>query len=424
MQKKYMVAIIIIFTSILIIDFYTFKGINILISTFNFPINKKLLLIIHWLITLIIISGFTIAIIKSNSNKLSTNDYLFFYYLFGIFLLFYIPKLQFLIFHIIEDIINVFIYLIKNIIKNENITIKETLFRTSRIVVISKIGIIAATIPFVLIFYGMTIGKYNFHVKKETLFFPNLPKSFNGLKIVHISDIHIGTFHNKKQVKKAIDMINEQNADIIFFTGDMVNNYAEEIIGWENILGAMKAKIGKYSILGNHDYGDYVNWNNEKEKEENKEKLISKHKEIGFYVLLDQSKKVYINGEYIEIIGVENWGIHHFHQYGDLKAAMQNVDSSSFKILLSHDPSHWDEEVISKTDIELTLSGHTHGLQIGIDSWGIKWSPVKWLYPRWSGLYKENEQYLYINQGFGHIGYPGRIGISPEITVIELHAKN
>lgn len=284
-----------------------------------------------------------------------------------------------------------------------------------------QMGLFASAIPVASVLYGVTKGKFNYRVMNENIRFSNLPQSFRGLKIVHISDMHLGSFKQKfDQIAKAVEMINEQEPDLIFFTGDLVNNFAEETDGWAPVLSQMKAKTGKYSILGNHDYGDYSEWDSPEEKEKNLVAIKNFHRKIGFRLLLNESETISINNEEISITGVENWGKPPFPQHGDLGRATKNIQPEHFKILLSHDPSHWEEEVLSKTDIDITFSGHTHGMQFGIERAGIKWSPIQYKYPRWGGLYREHKQYLYVNRGFGYHGFPGRIGMPPEITVIEL----
>ncbi|MGQ8335569.1 metallophosphoesterase [Sunxiuqinia sp. A32] len=278
-----------------------------------------------------------------------------------------------------------------------------------------------AVVPVASVLYGVTKGKFNYRIIHERIHFANLPQSFKGLKMVQISDMHLGSFSRKhEQIAKAVDMINEQKPDLIFFTGDLVNNFAKETDGWVPVLAKMKAKYGKYSVLGNHDYGDYSEWNSAEEKDKNLLDIKNFHKKIGFRLLLNESETLTINNEEIALIGVENWGNPPFPQYGDLKKASENLDSKLFKILLSHDPSHWDEEVLTNSDIDITFSGHTHGMQFGIERAGIKWSPIQYKYPRWGGLYNEHNQYLYVNRGFGYHGFPGRIGMPPEITVVEL----
>lgn len=273
----------------------------------------------------------------------------------------------------------------------------------------------------VLIFiYGMIRGKYAYRVIKHTLFFEELPESFDGFTITQISDVHAGSFNNPKAIQKGIDMIKAQQSDLFVFTGDLVNNKAEEIVPWISYFSQIKAPCGQFSILGNHDYGDYVKWENETAKQTNLQQLKDYHATLGYRLLLDEHIEIHKNGEKIILAGIENWGIG-FGERGDLKKALQNVSPNDFKILLSHDPTHWEAQVKNEpSKIQLTLSGHTHGMQFGFEAFGIKWSPVKYRYAHWAGLKEENGRYLNINRGFGFIGFSGRIGIWPEITVIEL----
>lgn len=256
--------------------------------------------------------------------------------------------------------------------------------------------------------------------------FGNLLENFDGFRIVQFSDLHIGSLkgHEDKLIT-AIDLINAQKPDVIFFTGDIVNNLAIELDGWENILSKLNARYGVFSILGNHDYGDYFPWKNKEDKKENLEDLKNRHKKMGFKLLLNNAEIIEKSGEKIAVLGVENWGKRPFPQYGKLDKALERAGDTEFKILLSHDPTHFDEQVAGKTDIALTLSGHTHGMQFALNFGGIKWSPVSWKYPKWRGLYqnKNTGQYLYVNIGLGYIGFPGRVGTDPEITVFELKTK-
>ncbi len=287
---------------------------------------------------------------------------------------------------------------------------------------ISQIALGLAAIPFTSILYGMYKGKYNFKVLKYVLHFEDLPEAFDGYKLTQISDIHSGSFDNIEKVKYAVDLINEQQSDVILFTGDMVNNKATELEPYVSVFNKLKAKDGMFSILGNHDYGDYIRWNSEDEKQQNLEDLKVLQKDIGFDVLLNENRFIEKNGERIALIGVENWGKGGFKKAGDLQKAKAQVDEKDFKILMSHDPSHWDAEVVNDDyHYHLTLSGHTHGMQFGIEIPGwFKWSPVKWRYKRWAGIYEELGQYINVNRGFGYLAFPGRVGIWPEITVIEL----
>ncbi|MBE9603175.1 metallophosphoesterase [Pedobacter sp. MC2016-24] len=274
-----------------------------------------------------------------------------------------------------------------------------------------------------LFVYGIVKGKYAYRVIKHTLYFDDLPDAFEGFTITQISDVHAGSFQNPKAVQKGIDLIKAQNSDLFVFTGDLVNNKAEEIKPWISYFSQIKAPYGQFSVLGNHDYGDYVKWESEGVKAANLLQLKEYHAELGFKLLLDEHVELYKRGERIILAGVENWGLG-FGERGDLKRALQGVNPADFKILLSHDPTHWDSEVKQLNNkIHLTLSGHTHGMQFGIEAFGIKWSPVKYRYAHWAGIASENGRFLNINRGFGFLGFSGRVGIWPEITVIELKKK-
>jgi predicted MPP superfamily phosphohydrolase len=276
------------------------------------------------------------------------------------------------------------------------------------------IGWIFSMSIFIGILYGIQFGRWNWKVHHVELSFPNLPESFEGKRIVQISDVHVGSFlHRYHKVQKAIDLINQQDADYVFFTGDLVNNKADEMNGWESLFSSIKAKKGKFSILGNHDYGDYVKWEQSEEKEQNLANLIRMHRTIGFQPLLNDAFQL---EEGCWLLGVENWGKAPFRQSGKLSETLAKVPPTAFKLLLSHDPSHFDAQVVS-TDIDLTMSGHTHGMQFGLERFGIKFSPVSFKYRKWAGLYQVGKQYLYVNRGFGFLGFPGRVGIYPEITL-------
>jgi predicted MPP superfamily phosphohydrolase len=291
------------------------------------------------------------------------------------------------------------------------------LFQVSGNENLKTIGWVLAGMLFLGIVVGIFYGRWNWKIHRIQLSFPHFPEELNALKIVQISDIHVGSFfNNHAKVNKAIDMINSLEADFVFFTGDLVNNTASEMDGWEPVFSRIAAKKGKYSILGNHDYGDYVRWEEDHHKVENLERLIDKHREIGFTPLLNEAVQLEKD---IWLLGVENWGKAPFRQSGKLTHTLAEVPDAAFKILLSHDPSHFDLEVL-ETNIDLTLSGHTHGMQFGIERFGIKWSPVSFRYKKWAGLYQEGKQFLYVNRGFGYLGFPGRVGIYPEITEITI----
>lgn len=289
------------------------------------------------------------------------------------------------------------------------------------ITLFAAIGFASSLAVLIAIVVGMVWGRWNWKTHRIQLDFEHLPEDFDGLKIVQISDVHVGSFFDKHhKVEKAIQQINALDADYVFFTGDLVNNLAEEMNGWEAVFSRIEASKGKFSILGNHDYGDYVPWDKEETKSSNLQKLIQIHREIGFTPLLNESVEL-IPGFWL--LGVENWGKPPFRQSGELQKTLSNVPEDAFKLLLSHDPSHFDEQVL-QTDIDLTLSGHTHGMQFGIERFGIKWSPISFRYKKWAGLYQVENQYLYVNRGFGYLGFPGRVGIYPEITEIVLRKKS
>ena len=298
---------------------------------------------------------------------------------------------------------------------------EQTQFIPSRRKIISQIALGLASIPFASLLYGMYRGKYNYKVLSYNLEFEDLPDAFDGFKITQISDIHSGSFDNQTKVQYGVDLVNQQKSDLVLFTGDLVNNRADEIKPWIKIFNKIKAEFGVFSILGNHDYGDYMRWESPAAKKKNMEDLYDAHNEMGWDLLLNESRYIEKDGERLAIIGVENWGSG-FKKAGDLNKALNKVSEKDFKILLTHDPSHWEAQVIPHPfKIHLTLSGHTHGMQFGIEIPGIiKWSPAKWRYKQWAGVYSEKNQYLNVNRGFGYLAYPGRVGMWPEVSVITL----
>ena len=329
-------------------------------------------------------------------------------------MIFVLPKLLSVIFLLIGDFTRFLEFGFKYFTAKENYFPERRKF-------ISTTALAAAGIFSALAIDGIIFGKYRHTVRKVKLRFKNLPESFKGYKIVQISDVHSGSFFNPQKLQKAIDLINEQDADVVLFTGDMVNNYADEFKPFIPLFKSIKAKDGKFSILGNHDYGDYGAWNSREEKAQNIPTLKNYQAEAGFKLLRNENIALEKNGEKIYLLGVENWGIKPFPQYGDLDKALKGVPEDAIKVLMSHDPTHFDEVVKKhKTNVHLTLSGHTHGMQFGLDLKNIKWSPVKFKYKKWADLYESEGKYLYVNRGFGVIAYPGRVGINPEITVIEL----
>ncbi|MGB1635075.1 MAG: metallophosphoesterase [Flavobacteriaceae bacterium] len=297
----------------------------------------------------------------------------------------------------------------------------EVQFMPDRRALISKIALGLAALPFTSLLYGMYRGKYNYKVLAYELEYEDLPEAFDGFTITQISDIHSGSFDNPEKVAYGIDLINQQQSDLVLFTGDLVNNKAAEIKPWIQYFSKISAPHGVYSVLGNHDYGDYTRWETEELKTKNLESLFQSQKEMGWKLLLNEADFIEKKGARLAIVGVENWG-NGFKQVGDLDRALAKVEEKDFKILLSHDPSHWEAKVLPHPyKVHLTLSGHTHGMQFGIEIPGwIKWSPVKWRYKQWAGIYEASNQKLNVNRGFGYLAYPGRVGMWPEISVITL----
>ena len=324
-------------------------------------------------------------------------------------------------FLLIDDVIRFFRWIV-SLFQNrssEEVVVKEGI---SRIKFLSQLAVTFTVVPAVGFLYGIVKGAYKYRIHNVKVPAPNLPEAFNGFKIVQLSDIHVGSFMDKDPLNKAFDIVMNQGADMILFTGDLVNNVAEETYGYEETFKRLKAPYGVFSVLGNHDYGDYVEWESPQKKRENLEKLKTQQSSFGWKLLMNEHVAIEKDGQRIGLLGIENWGGSlRFPRYGKMDQAYKGAESYPFKILLSHDPSHWDKQVRPEYgNIDLTLSGHTHGMQLGIEIPGIKWSPAKWIYKEWAGLYKEGKQFLYVNRGLGFLGYPGRLGIWPEITVIEL----
>lgn len=354
----------------------------------------------YWLIDITLMAGILFIVFV---RRMGSNAQRFIALLMSAMLLMFIPKVFSSLVLLAEDIVRVF----------EGFP--------PRSVYISEAAAVLAGIFFLIILFGLTRGRHFYKLKKETLYFPDLPEAFDGFTITQISDVHSGSFSDVKGVQKGLDMADAQNSDLLLFTGDLVNNMASEMMPWIPLFAKLKAPYGKYSVLGNHDYGDYIRWESETAKDANLDHLKEIHEEIGFRLLLNESVTISKQAQSIALIGVENWGKGGFHKYGDLKRATAGVPDNAFKILMSHDPSHWDEVTVDHHQhVHLTLAGHTHGMQFGIELFGFKWSPVKYVYKQWAGLYEQGGKYLYVNRGFGYHGLKGRVGIWPEITVLTL----
>jgi predicted MPP superfamily phosphohydrolase len=392
---------------LLFIDFYAFQSLK--------TISKnKFILIFYWFISIGVLVNFIIKITSFNGSKGLTQGIML---AIGLLILSVIPKITAILVLFSED----FFRVIKAAFSTTSSSV-ETHFPARR-EFIAKVALGLAAIPFASIIYGMTKGKYNFQVIKHTLFFDDLPNAFDGFNITHISDIHSGSFDDENKINYAINLINEQKSDVILFTGDIVNNTFDEMNSWISYFKKLEAPFGKFSVLGNHDYGEYIHWKTLEEKEQNFQEIKNIHPKIGFNLLLNDSVYLEKENEKLAIIGVENWGTR-FKKAGDLSKASEKIKKEDFKILLSHDPSHWDAEVKNhENNYQLTLSGHTHGMQFGIEIPGFKWSPIQYVYKHWAGIYKEFNRYINVNRGFGFLAFPGRVGIWPEITVITLKKR-
>ncbi len=407
---------IFIIAILFLIDLYVFNGIKIL--TRNFPqVYSRLFFYGFWgtshMCFLILFMG---IIIDWHQWPKALRIYSFAF----VFVI-YFSKMFLIVFLLLDDILRLIRWMAQITMRSANQG-EPKVTGISRYDFIVRLGVFVAAIPFVALVVGMFKGKYEFQVRKVKLSLSGLPDAFKGFRIVQISDIHTGSFMNKTPLVKAVKMVNDLRPDVIFFTGDLVNDHHKEALPYTEVLSELKSEHGVFSILGNHDYGDYYRWNSRQEKAENLQQLIRLHRKLGWDILLDEHRYIEKNGYQIGVIGVQNWSARmNFTRYGNLGKALDGMKNSPVNILLSHDPSHWKAEVLGKaTHINLTLSGHTHGFQFGVDIPGFKWSPVQYVYHEWCGLYSENNQYLYVNRGLGFLGYPGRVGILPEITVFEL----
>ena len=404
-MPRWIFPLIIVTILIVLIEIYTFQAFK--------TISKNKL--VRFLFLGISMVAYLYAIITIFTYDRSNGQTPQFQMAMGVLLTVSIPKLVVICILFGEDMYRGVLKLISAISSG------ETKSLVGRRKFISQIALGLAAIPFVSFIYGIVQGKYNYKVLKYQLTFKDLPAAFDGFTITQISDIHSGSFTNKEKIKYGVDLINQQKSDIMLFTGDIVNNKADEMDNWMDVFDKLEAKEGKYSILGNHDYGDYMDWDNAQDKKDNFQKVKDIHQKIGFDLLLDEHRYLEKDGQKIALLGVENWG-KGFNQAGDLKRAAAGVHQEDFKILMSHDPSHWEEKVKKDSfNYQLTLSGHTHGLQMGIEIPGwFKWSPSKYVYKQWAGLYEEAGRFINVNRGFGYHAFPGRVGIWPEITVIEL----
>ena len=397
-------ALLVITGILFIIEFYAYQAVKTV--TANSAIRWAYIIFnaVLYIVFLYYLSNFS----RSNRNYLPLEI------LATILLAFLLPKLLISLFLLVDDVSRLFEFGIKKISGAAENYPERRKF-------LSYLGLGTAGALSLLFLDGEIFGKYRHRARLVRIKIKNLPANFRGYRIVQISDVHIGSFSHAEKLRHAIDLINRQNADLVLFTGDMVNNYADEFKPFVELFSGIKAKDGKLSILGNHDYGDYGDWKSAQEHAQNIPNLIALQKQAGFRMLRNEHVAIDRNGEKLFIIGVENWGEKPFPQYGDLDKATTGIPQNGAKILMSHDPTHFDHVVkMHPSDISLTISGHTHGMQFGIDLKKFRWSPVKYRYPKWADLYESNGKYLYVNRGFGVLAYPGRVGVLPEITVFEL----
>ena len=399
----------------ILIDLYVFQAVKIITQGLSSPWRKGLHLA-YWALTFLTLAGFwTYHLVNPDNFSRVFRSFL----LVGVFMN-YMSKSLAVVFLMIDDIIRAGQWVVQQFSKKEvvhpdadsNITRSDFLVKTA---------LVAAAIPFATMSFGILSGAHDYRIRRKTIFLPNLPQAFDGITIGQLSDVHSGSFFNKRAVKGGVEMLMQQKPDTIFFTGDLVNSVANEMRDYQDIFSGVKAPLGVYSTLGNHDYGDYASWKSPEAKKRNLDDLIATHKHMGWNLLMNENRRLRVDGEEIAVLGIENWGGGRFAKYGKIKETYQGSEDAPVKLLLSHDPSHWDAQVRTMCpDIDVMFAGHTHGFQFGVEIGDFKWSPSQYAYKQWAGLYQEGSQYLYVNRGFGYIGYPGRIGIPPEITLLEL----
>jgi predicted MPP superfamily phosphohydrolase len=396
-------------------DIYFFKAIIDVFKKWK-PVTKKVFSITYWVYSTFLIIGVFSAIYLNLFLTLRAIILVAFF-------LTVACKLAMLPFLVLDDLRRLFIKIYrstkKRVVSKAAPTAAEPISRSEFLV---KAGLVAAAVPLTSLSWGIISGAYDYQVRRVNLILPNLPKAFDGITMGQISDIHSGSFYNKTAVKGGVEMLLGEKPDFIFFTGDLVNNLTNEVRDYQDIFSKVKAPLGVYSSLGNHDYGDYhFGKESSPAKVKNLKDMVDVHKVMGYDLLMNENRRLKVDGEEIGILGIENWGMGRFPKYGKMELAVQNTDDLPVKLLLSHDPSHWRGEVLQKyPQIDAMFSGHTHGMQFGVRLKEFQWSPIQYIYKEWSGLYQEQKQQLYVNVGYGFLGYPGRVGILPEITIFTL----
>ena len=404
--------LVVLITVLILIDFYIYHVLRILMQGASAG-TRTTVGLIYWALCIMSVGSFLLF-------PYFTNPY-FKQYIFSIGIGWVLTQIFMVLFFLMDDLRRGAFWTMGQAASIAGAKFMNTEKGIPRSTFLSWLGVGLSSTLFFSLLYGFG-NKYNYKLVKKKISLNGLPLAFKGFKIIHISDIHSGSLKDKAAVLKGIELIEKQNADIVLFTGDLVNDRATEMHNWMDVFGKINAPRGVYSTLGNHDYGDYVKWDTVEEKKQNLEALKQVHHDLGWRLLMNENISIEKNGEKIKIVGIENWGAKaRFPKYGKMDLAMQGVNKEEVAILLSHDPSHWEAEVIPKySNVQLTLSGHTHGMQFGLENPYFKWSPVQWVYKQWAGIYDNKDQQLYVNRGFGFLGYPGRVGILPEITLIEL----
>ncbi|MDR0229591.1 MAG: metallophosphoesterase [Flavobacteriaceae bacterium] len=399
----------------LVIEYYTF----IAICQFT---KRRIFRILHLVVSIVFVGYIIYGLSLFDRNSVSNQQPMM---AAAMIVLLYLPKAIITVILIVEDLVRLITGIINYFRRVRNTNTDG--FIPSRRRFVSNIALGIAALPFLSVLHGITLGRYKFNVYKTIIEFDDLPEAFDGFRFTQLSDLHVGSFDDKEKVEYAVQLINEQETDLLLFTGDIVNSLAAEANPWIEVFQKIrKHPYGNFSILGNHDYGDYAHWDTEEERKGNFEAICNISPQIGFRLLRNENVILEKDGQQLAIVGVENWGVRgHFQKFGDLDKATNGVEAKMFKILMSHDPSHWEAKVLAHPkNFQLTLSGHTHGSQFGIEIPGfIKWSPIQYVYKQWAGLYEEMGKYIYVNRGFGYHAYRGRTGIWPEITVIELRKK-
>ncbi len=415
------VRILIFLAIVLAIDFYVFQAVKLVTRAMPAQ-TARTISIVYWSMTVYTFVFFLSGIfIDWHTWPKPIRSYGF-----ALAIVFLISKLFVVLFLLIDDLTRFVRWGIANLYQHfwdpPVNTPAEGKVVISRSDFLIKIGLVISAIPFVSLIYGMVKGAYDYQVKRKKIVLKNLPPAFNGFTFVQISDIHSGSFFSTEPLKKAVEIINGLKPDAIFFTGDLVNDKSDEVVPHMETLSKLKAQHGVYSILGNHDYGDYVQWPSREAKVANLERLKNIHRQMGWNIMLDEHTFLEKGNAKIGLIGIQNWSSHlRFPKYGNMEKATAGMNYAPVNILLSHDPSHWRSEVLEQyPNVDLMLAGHTHGFQFGVEIPGFKWSPVQYVYKEWADLYREGERMLYVNRGLGFLGYPGRVGILPEITLVEL----